>query len=54
MAEPEKISKELEEQIQSFAGDIYIQVEDKITSLVADLSSQHTEITSDAIEQHQH
>lgn len=34
MAEKDKLSKEVEEQIQSLASDVYIQVEEKLTQLI--------------------
>jgi hypothetical protein len=35
MVEKSKLSKDIEEQIQSLASDVYIQVEDKLTNLIA-------------------
>ncbi len=34
MAEKDKLSKEQEEQIQSLASDVYIQIEEKLTQLI--------------------
>jgi hypothetical protein len=34
MAEKDKLSKEIEEQIQSLASDVYIQIEEKLTQLI--------------------
>jgi len=35
MAEKDKLSKEVEEQIQSLASDVYIQIEEKLTQLIS-------------------
>jgi hypothetical protein len=34
MVDKNKLSKDIEEQIQSLASDVYIQVEEKLTSLI--------------------
>jgi len=51
MLAPKKISKELEEQIQNLASDIYIQVEDKIISLLTNYH-QKENLSTQEIEQH--
>jgi len=53
MAEQKKITSELEEQIQSLAGDIYIQIEDKVSAFVADFAKESV-MDDDAIEKHPH
>jgi chromosome segregation ATPase len=52
MADKNKLSKALEEQVQSLAGDIYIQIEDKITSLISSMASE-VEISDSDVEQHE-
>ena len=43
MVEKDKLSKEVEEQIQSIASDVYIQIEEKLTQLVSTAVPKHTE-----------
>ena len=51
MTQQKKTSSDLEEQIQSLAGDIYVQIEDKVSAFVANYSAS-TEITNDIVEEH--
>ena len=53
MVDKNKLSKDFEEQIQSLAGDIYIQVEDKVASLIMSLNATQ-ELTDGKVEQHSH
>ncbi|MEW6984216.1 hypothetical protein AAD001_16295 [Colwelliaceae bacterium 6471] len=53
MEEPQKLPSDLEEQIQSLAGDIYIQIEDKISSLLSAYPSK-IDVTPELVEQHEH
>lgn len=51
MAEKNKLSKEVEEQIQSLAGDIYIQVEDRISGLITSFENS-LKISDDDVLKH--
>ena len=51
MTQQKKIPSDLEEKIQSIAGDIYIQIEDKVSALMVSCSTP-TEISSDIVEEH--
>ncbi|MCJ8320489.1 MAG: hypothetical protein MJK12_12700 [Colwellia sp.] len=53
MVDKEKLSKDFEEQIQSLAGDIYIQVEEKVSSMVTSLVASQ-ELTNEKVELHTH
>ena len=52
MVDKSKFSKDVEEQIQSLASDIYIQVEDKLTHLIA--SAIKTETSKNTDQQNQY
>ena len=47
MVDKSKLSKDIEEQIQSLASDVYIQVEEKITNLIATAVSAQISQTTD-------
>lgn len=51
MSEQKKLPSELEENIQNLAGDIYLQIEDKITALITSYSENLT-VSPELIEQH--
>lgn len=51
MAQQSKVPLELEEKIQSFAGDIYVQIEDKISAFISTYA-QAAEITNEIVENH--
>ena len=53
MAEQKKVTDSIEESIQSLAGDIYLQIEEKVAELVRS-SQKNKELTNDEIEQHPH
>ncbi len=53
MVDKNKLSKDFEEQIQSLAGDIYIQVEEKVSSMLTIVAASH-ELTDEKVEQHTH
>jgi len=53
MVDKDMLSKDFEEQIQSLAGDIYIQVEEKVSSMVTSLVASQ-ELTDEKVEQHTH
>jgi chromosome segregation ATPase len=53
MVNKDNISKDFEEQIQSLAGDIYVQVEEKVSTLLTSLAAKN-ELTDEKVEQHQH
>lgn len=42
MAEKDKLSKEVEEQIQSLASDVYIQIEEKLTQLICNATPEES------------
>jgi hypothetical protein len=46
------LSKDLEEQVQSLAGDIYIQVEETLSSMLAGCAE--SQLTNEVVEQHTH
>ncbi len=50
MAEKNKIPKELDDKIQSLAGEIYVQIEEKVTSFVLE-HHQDSQLTTEKIEQ---
>lgn len=51
MEQQSKVPLDVEEQIQSLAGDIYVQIEDKITAFVSTYANS-VEITDEVIENH--
>lgn len=51
MTEQKKLPSELEENIQNLAGDIYLQIEDKITALITSYSD-NLAVTTEQVEQH--
>lgn len=55
MVDKNKLSKDFEDQIQSLAGDIYIQVEEKVSALLSTLTSTvNEELSLEQIEQQTH
>lgn len=53
MGKQKKLSNEIEENIQNLAGDIYVQIEDKITALLTNFSETQ-EIDDALVENHPH
>ena len=51
MTVQKKLPSDIEENIQNLAGDIYLQIEDKITALLTGYR-ENIEITPDVITQH--
>ena len=51
MTDKKKLSNEIEEQIQSLAGDIYIQVEDKISAFLSKQAEQSA-VSEESIKEH--
>lgn len=51
MTKQNKLSREIEENIQNLAGDIYVQIEDKITSILANYA-ENIEIDTIYLQQH--
>ena len=50
MTEQKKLPSEIEENIQNLAGDIYLQIEDKITALLTSYS-ENLAVSPELIEQ---
>ena len=53
MKQQKKETLDLDEQIQSLAGDIYVEIEDKVSSFVASYI-KNKELSNEDIEQHKH
>ena len=53
MADHKKVTDSIEESIQSLAGDIYVQIEEKVAELVRS-SQKNKDISIEEIEKHPH